>query len=643
MSREEFFEHMKKYFVLSQAESEKFLRENFKSEAYRARLKAILDVVLPCCEKFVDKSDEKLKRKVGHVLLSKLDYSQFFDKESTYEMKERLNELFYQITAKGINPYKVLYCSVLTDGNLKRDNESGSKYLDSSRDFLNIYDSLQETLKLPDQEAIEIFERCSTLIAKGYAYKFPQIFNTLLKLTVYDNQTAYYLFKQSEVIDILKINPSLFVISSEKIKDSFNYLQRKMLPTLEQDVKKEMEENPNMNLLAYRTIMTRKWLKNNSSLLTINPEIMLQKEKHFSSLNRQTDNLYEKQLASYFQSPIGLSNINQIPYEKINKFAYRNIKLLESFVSTEKTAKYLAANQLFIGMDSSKVGILLGEIEELDKENPQEKYFEKFLEFGKTLFASNLDFSVPSIVEKLKNNYVVRDVDVDSMSGQDCLHEFVEIFFEGKHDLTVQIEDMIKAKKDRNQRGETALRNDIRVVGKKVSELPRILKSDWKNKSQKREEVLNIASNIASLHQRRFALLGQVGVGNTNLKTSEEENSKKIETVLNLLRDTFEQKRFKIGKKFSNTDQLFERTMDYLSTCFDDKEAISDLFKAEIVDNFNEAIISTFETKLAPQQQLFGTTYKVEGVDSELKKPLGKVGAEINKVDFFEGSKFFEF
>ena len=118
----------------------------------------------------------------------------------------------------------------MTDGNLKRDNDTRSRFYDSSRDFENIYDSLVEALHLSADEAKEIFERCSSLIAKGYAYKFPHIYNKLYELIVMDETGAYRVFsqKQHEVEEILKINPSLFVISTDRIQSSFDYLQKKM-------------------------------------------------------------------------------------------------------------------------------------------------------------------------------------------------------------------------------------------------------------------------------------------------------------------------------------------------------------------------------------------------------------------------------
>lgn len=645
MDRQEFFDKIKKYFALSEMETEKLLQDKFHKDIDKNRFMAMFYAVMPHLERFVDEADEKLKRKVGKVFLSKLDYSQFYDKESVAETKERLQKLFYQTSSKGINIYKILYCSVLTDGNLKRDNDTRSRFYDSSRDFENIYDSLVETLHLSADEAKEIFERCSSLIAKGYAYKFPHIYNKLYELIVMDETGAYRVFsqKQHEVEEILKINPSLFVISTDRIQSSFDYLQKKMYPILRANIDEVMQAKPNMTLLAYRTIMARKWLKNNSSLLTINVSSMYDKEKYLKqNLNAITGNAYAVQFANFFESPLNIATLNQIPYEKITRNALRNIQLLEKYTTKEKVARYLTANQYVVGMDYAKFGTLLYKIEELDKENPQEKYFDKFLEFGKTLFASNIDFSVDAIADKLVHNAIIRDVAVDEMTDKECLQQFIEIFFDGKHDLTFKIEDMIKQRRERNANGEKELRSDIRKMGRKIEELPRILKDESTSTKEKRESVLTYARDISALQGRRLALAGDsatIGM----VQTIEEDESRKIEETLNLLRETFEQRRFKLGKSYTNLEQLFERTMNYLDTCFDDKGAISQLFKVEIIDNFTQAMKETYDVNPSAQQSLFGERLTVENVTPGLKSPLKGISQEINKVDFHQDGTSLEF
>ena len=190
-------------------------------------------------------------------------------------------------------------------------------------------------------------------------------------------------------------------------------------------------------------------------------------------------------------------------------------------------------------------------------------------------------------------------------------------------------------------KGEKSLRREIRKTGQTIRFLPKILKDEYVSKKEKREYVLSLANDIQELHDKRFLIAGR-DVCHFNVTSTEKETSKKIEDMLNLLRNTYEQKRFKLGKKYANVDQLFEKTMDYLSSCFDDKEAITDLFRTEIVKAYDETIRTIFDTRPSIQQQLFGDSVVVENV-GDLISPLRKLDEEVNKLDFGENTTLFTF
>ena len=132
-----------------------------------------------------------------------------------------------QIVEKKINPYKVLYASVLTDGNLKVDFDNETRDFDQNRYFKNIYNTLKHTLKLSDEETIALFEKCSTLISKVSADRIPKIFECINSMYVANEECNTKLFDEKEVVDLLKINPSLFVLSRHKMWGALNYLENK--------------------------------------------------------------------------------------------------------------------------------------------------------------------------------------------------------------------------------------------------------------------------------------------------------------------------------------------------------------------------------------------------------------------------------
>lgn len=642
MEKEEFFGSMLKYFNLSEVEAGKMLEENYKNPKDRWKLVTLLEATLPYFDPYIDQADEKLKRKVGKLFMEKLDCSKFYEKESNSQLKERLSWLFSQTTAKNINTYKILYCSVLTDGNLKRDNDTRQKYYDNSRDFDSIYESLKTTLNLSDEETVECFERCSSLIAKGYDFKFPEIYNTLSKLFVSEDNfpVSYYLFRKEEVSQCLLINLSLFLLTPERIQDAFIYVKQKMQTKWREESKSVIERNPNMTILDYKTIQARKCFKNNLSLFSLNSSKMKEKENALRDINSLTDRVYSSQINQLFETPVNLSIVNSIPVDKISKYGLKNIRKLESIVSDKsKIGRYILKNQYVIGMNNSKFSDLIDEVSRLEEICPQENYLEKFLELGKTLFASNIDFKVASIVEKLKNNSVIIDIDVDSLSDRECLHQFVEMFFDGNHEIARDIEELIKDKQRRNSLGEKEVRKKIRTIGRQIEEFPKMIKDEKLSLRKKKLEILKVASDVSVLHEARFALLGNEQ--NWFLKDVERKYSDDIEKRLNLLREVYEQKRFKLGKRYSNVDELFDRTMEYLSICFDDKEPITDLFRENVLEVFNEAMIKTFDNTVEYGQPQFTRNNNemqiitkevvvVRDVPDNLRRPLQNLNDAIN-------------
>ncbi|MBP3431859.1 MAG: hypothetical protein J6K39_03290 [Clostridia bacterium] len=643
MTIEEFYKLTETYFSLSNTETQELLDKNFKNKIDRSRLAAMVEIASMYCKDYLDKADEKLKRKVGKVFLSKLDYDKF-ENESVMGTYERLRRLFAETSAKGINPYKIIYCSVLTDGNLRKDYENRNRFSDNSREFTTIYNTLKETLKTTDAETVALFEKCSTLIAKVYSYRIPHIYNTIRSLVVKapNVEGGFYAFREEEVIEILKINPSLFSATGERVQQAFSYMLQKIEPIAKDGPKKPLYDDPARSMLAHKTILLRKWLKNNSTLLSVNASSMKEKESFLCvNANFELNGHYAEEFEKFFQNPVTIAAISQIPIEKIKRDAIQNIRTLEKYTTHQNVARYILNNQMIVGMDSKKFGQLVDEIVELDKLNPEEGYFNRFLDFGKTLFASNVEFSVDDIKNKLCNKNAMMALDVSQYKEMELVDKFVDLFFDGKHDVALKVEKLVKEKKQRMQQGERKLRSDIRRVGENIRYLPKILKDEYYSTSEKRERILSLCTQLDDLNERRFALAGTKDHAET--RRIEVHNSKQIEEILNVLRDAYEQKRFKVGKKYSGCEALFENMMEYLGECFDDKEAIYDVFKKEIVVSFESSVKEAFKTKENPQLTLFGENLRVEVEDSAIKAPLKKVAKNISQANFEIDTATFDF
>ena len=636
---EQFYADMEKYFCMSQSETAALYKKKFHSDVDLNKFQTIFQTLKPYLKPFVSSSDEKLKHKVGLVLLSKLDYGQI--EENSDQLHARLDRLFNQISSKGINVYKTVYCSVVIDGNLKRDVRNNKRYYDPYRDFDDIYNAVKSTLNLAKNETNEIFERCSSLISKSYSNLIPMVLETLTNFYVMDGMGCQYALYPKEAQEILKINPSLFNVLPLNIQYAYNFLQNKMAPRWEAEALVEMRKNSNMDVISYKVIQTRKCLKNNSSLLALSVNSMVKKEKFISDLNLLTENDYSDEFDKIFNSLDGISTISQIPEEKIKRNAFRNIKNLEKYVSKEDVRAYLSKNLYMLGMDFKSFGTLLSEINRNCPEN-----FEKFLKFDKTLFASNIDFDVDSIFEKLKNGAVMIDIDVNKFSDRECLQKFVEIFFDGNLEIFDHIEKLIAAKKKRDESGEKELRRQIRKLGKRVEDLPYLLTIENVSTNRKKDDILQLCQQIGFVNQMRFMLC------NTDdpflVQKREKQNGKLIEKDLNTLRETFEQRRFKLGKKYSNLDILFERTMNFLSETFDDKEPLTYLFKNTILDKFNETMKDYFSEKPQTQQiqifkDNFGEPTNIKIPNPTLKNALEKLNKEINRIDQSSNFETLEF
>lgn len=619
-------------FDFEKEEIDEYVKKNFPAnDAFkRKRLRSLLRAVAPYCEMFVNVSDRKLKRKAGLVFLSKLDYTKFSSGdwyESDTETYSRVSTLFRKTTGRGINPYKIIYCQVLLDGELGTNSETFSKAFLNNRSFENIYQSLKQTLNLSEERVGAMFEKCSTLIAKVYADRIPQIYRTLSALKMYDSEKAvtYIMLRDrnctpDEVADILENNPSLFTTTQDRIHSTFKYLYEK--------ADKISTRHKNLTKVESTLMLLRKWVKNNSSLFLINADTMYRKERYLQDVIKYSfDNRYQQDMFKLFYDPINLSIINAIPYSNIAKNALKNIRSLERFADREAVSNYLTQNPYFMGMDNIKLNQLLDKIEILNSMNPNEGYFSKFLKFGKSLFASNLDFSVEKMVDRLKKENAIVEIDINNIKENQLISKFVELFLPENYQIQPLLLELIEEKKKRMFYGEKSLRKDIRKAGSVIRNLTCFLKNDQVTLAEKRDSIYVLAENITGLHERRLRLTDNLDI---NLAESVEiENGAKIEGALKTLRDAYEQKRFNLSKKFLNTDLLYEKMMEYLSMCFDDKEAIISLFRREVRDPFVDSIKSTYPIANNVQQSLCKESLVVE-VPNKLAKPLGDLSGAID-------------
>ncbi len=663
MTRDEIYDIGKKYLGMSQSEIEKNLTKFLKPsgpvhidfarnvsqserEAYlkkyatqmeyptdNIRLQHILEIVQKYCDAFVDITDDKIKRKVGKLIFSGLNYRSFGN-EPTKETKARLDYLFGQVVSKKINPYKVLYGSVLTDGNLNVDFDNETREYDKNRDLNVIFDNIKNTLKISDEETVKLFEKCSSLISKISADRVPKVYECLNSLYVGTSEYGVKLFDEKEVVEILKINPSLFGNSRHKMWGALRYLENKAEKQLK-DKLLPLHSNEKLNFLLNKRQLLRKWLKNNSSLLNINEEKLISKERFLKTelldaVHPSYRQSISRGVSKIFENVTNLAYINgKISYTDMRVNARKNLHLLEAYASPLILERYLQENPFVLAMNSHDLTELFAKIDAVEDETQRREHIQNFFAYGKALFANKTDFKVDEIFEKLVSKKIMIDIDIENLSDKDCLLHFAEIFMDGDQSLVFEAENLLKQKQAREKNGEKTVRKHIRYIGNQLEDLPEFLNDKLLKETTKREIVLSFAKEIKSINESRFQLADADDYA--KMRQTENENSEKIENLLNKLRDVFEQKRFHVGKKYKNSDQLFETMMEYLSAEFDDKESISEIYSREVAEKFIGISKEAFQTIQNGQMGIFDDDLVVRGVNPSLVEAMKELAGEIEK------------
>ena len=123
MNYHDIVDFAKKYFLMEESDVRQALINKITSTGDRYRLVAILGALKPSFELFVNETEDDLKRKIGRVIFSKLNYKNFDANETSIGTRKRLFSLFDATTKKGINPYEIVYVTVLTQGELFLNDE----------------------------------------------------------------------------------------------------------------------------------------------------------------------------------------------------------------------------------------------------------------------------------------------------------------------------------------------------------------------------------------------------------------------------------------------------------------------------------------------------------------------------------------
>lgn len=645
------------------------VKKKFPTERDKSYLVAMVGSVANICKAgkpaqdlSLTSEDLKDRKKSAEAIFS---FPNFSD-ASANAVYYRLKDLFTSIHEKGIDVYKTIWVTSLTDGNLgvyyNSDNASVQRYENFDRDFSRIYNKLIDVLAIEPEKAAEtvngIYEKCAaTMISKVTASSISNVYQTLLSFAVFnpDDGKRYYLFypdkkyigmerrfqKVRAIRDGLIACPTLFSCKPERISEAYNYVMKKVPQNLvlSEFKKAQSEGRESMTMFECRRHVLRSWINNNFSVLTINAEKMQRKEALISNvqanLNHEFGGLnYESNFYDFsflFDNPASISLMNSIPIEKMQENAYRNVYLLEKYAGVEGATAYIQRNPYALAMDNFKLSQLLRKIEVHDKENSDNPYMGRFLKIGKALFANkhNIDFDVEPVFKKLAKIEDIEILDIDKMSDWQRISKFVELFCDNDPRIVPHIQKLYHEKLKKDEMGSSELRKQIRTMLVKNGGWDVILKD--------RKKMLSITTELKSINEQRFIVeqvekTGESYVDFYRLHSAENAFSDDIKSTLANLRNAYSQKRDKLNKRFSDVDKLYEIAIEFLTEkCFDDKEPMSVLVETELRVPLIETLKQMESTYVDPQQTLFGAEKVIAPIPDPIYSPLKKLTSELAK------------
>lgn len=416
------------YFGFSEKQTIKFLHDKFPvpSTSY-SRLYYILKALKPSLNLFVDKASKELKKKIGNVIFNRLNYDSFHEKESCYETYDRLSKLFCKTTAKGINPYEIIYINVLTNGELFLDKDG--EYNRGRENFYNfdkVFDALERTLSLESHAVVKMYERCSTLLSRVSSSDVKSVYETISALNFFWIGKRIYIFDHSiEVKDLLRNKPFLFSLKSENIQEAFEYICSR--------VKAMKKLNPNsseVDVMAVKDTLCD-WINNNATLLSMNKDDIKFKQRAIA--NQLYDMLSDRYLEvcqELFWDPTNIAYISNIAINDFKKNYKQNLMALKqlddrAFLSDDELVSYLKKSKLIYGIPNNQ---LISVIDAILNSDQSEELKTKFLQSGDAIFPYFAKYTTAEILAKLSDNQILMPIKLYNMTKKEIARTFFEIF-----------------------------------------------------------------------------------------------------------------------------------------------------------------------------------------------------------------------
>lgn len=444
-----------KYFSMNPQDVEKAYYSRIKAENL-PRVSAILSSLRPHLDRFLDYTSEQDRRRAGNVIFKTLRYSSFDENESASETRSRLESLFKDTTARGINPYNIIYVSSLTnaemfldeDGNFDRKKyEIGnfravySAIFNKFRNYMvhsddGAFVSDDEKISYARKDTTALYEKCSTLLHRANTLKVDSNFAAVTQLYIYDeNNRNVRIFGSRSAAEIFKTNPSLFTLTSGKIKSAFNYVVVKAKNHLAVNTK-------DSRCLAE---LLHDWIYNNSTVLTINDAELAKREKYIRNFMEKLypQNEVDSYIYSLFSNPTSICAMNDVPNTNFyDRASYHSLLVDEDKVRTnyqnvvyflidnlgkDGAYEYLLGSRKIYSVPVTKLETVVNELKDIDAKEGT-NYAGRFFSLGDAILGYANKLTAPELVKKVKDNKTLSEIDVDELSKKELAQKFFKVF-----------------------------------------------------------------------------------------------------------------------------------------------------------------------------------------------------------------------
>ena len=575
-----------------------------------------------------EEADEKLKRAAGRAFLDKPEY---FD-EGSSDLERRLTSLFEDISETDINIYKTIYKTTLRFGDVRyyRNDYGEGISLDKSRYFKNIYHAIQSSLDLSRQETDALFEQAAaTLIGSVSVEKVYAVKNALRRLAwTDDNNAIWSFFSDADIKNGLMNCPSLYDSNQDNFARVYSYVQKHIS---RERINKEIERRKAKDgtiigpAEATYNIMQSIFL-DNFSAFRLKVDKMYEKERYIKSIPGAMNLNFDFDFL--FDDPTRIMCVDEIQEKQIYANAKSNIATLMWNTNRDQSIvkQYIIDNPYVLGMDKAKFRALLDEIKKNDQVLGDSVLFNKFLKLGKTLFANKhyVDFDVDKVIGKLKEKDAMERLDI-SKDDPSLISKFCDIFYgEDSEEHYQKIVSALHYRGRREENGYSKLRTKIRSIAEKNGGWPEIVKS-----SEKTLKVYFDVSEIWALRHKVENMSCANTIGRQVIE-NEDRFAQEMQDVLNDMRSVYAKTKAKLGKKYTNLEDLYNFTLMSVESEFADIKPLSQLIDEELVEPFKMALEEAYPNGISVEPDIFGQREHIK-VPAKKVDALRRLNDEISK------------